>query len=121
MKYLKHIPAYFLSLIYLVFGSNYWLKFIEMPPMQGDSGNFIGLLYSTGYLAVVKALEVLFAIVLLVPKTRALGFLIIAPITINILLFELCIEKHIGIALLLVILNAAGIVLNKEKYYSIIK
>jgi hypothetical protein len=118
---IKHIPAYLLALIYLVFGSNFFFHFIPMPPMDGNAGAFAGLLYSTGFLAFVKVLEISFGLLLLVPKTRALAYLLIAPITVNILLFELFMVGKPGIGVLLVILNAVGIFANKEKYISIIK
>ncbi len=118
---IKHIPAYLLALIYLVFGSNFFLHFIPMPPMDGNAGTFAGLLYSTGFLAFVKVLEISFGLLLLVPKTRALAYLLIAPITVNILLFELFMAGKPGIGVLLVILNTVGIFLNKDKYVSIIK
>jgi hypothetical protein len=121
MKHVKNIPAYLLALIYLVFGSNFFFHFIPMPPMDGNAGAFAGLLYSTGFLAFVKVLEISLGLLLLVPKTRALAYLLIAPITVNILLFELFMAGKPGIGVLLVILNAIGIFLNKEKYISIIK
>ena len=63
---IKHIPAYLLALIYLVFGSNFFFHFIPMPPMDGNAGAFAGLLYSTGFLAFVKVLEISFGLLLLV-------------------------------------------------------
>ncbi len=118
---LKHIPAYLLALVYLVFGSNFFLHFIPMPPMAGNAGAFAGLLYSTGFLAFVKVLEISFGLLLLIPKTRALAYLLIAPISVNILLFEIFMAQQPGIGVLLVVLNAIGIFVNKEKYISIIK
>jgi hypothetical protein len=118
---IKHIPAYLLALVYLIFGLNFFIHFIAMPPMDGNAGAFAGLLYSTGFLAFVKVLEISSGLLLLIPKTRALAYLLIAPITVNILLFELFMVGKPGIGLLLLILNAVGIFLNKEKYISIIK
>ena len=115
-----NVPAYVLSLIYLVFGSNYFFHFLAMPPMGGDAGAFTGLLYTTGFLAVVKTLEVVLAVLLIVPATRALAGLLIAPISINILLFELLIAHQPGIGILLVLLNTAIIYTNREKYFSIV-
>ena len=89
--------------------------------MAGDAGAFAGLLYTTGFLAVVKVLEIVFAVLLIVPATRALAALLIAPISINILLFELLIAHQPGIGILLVILNALLIYINKEKYFSIVR
>ncbi|MFY8091629.1 MAG: hypothetical protein ACOVMI_10275 [Chitinophagaceae bacterium] len=121
MNILKQSPAYLLGLVYLVFGLNFWLKFLPMPPMTGDPATYFGVMYSSGYLTVVKVLEVVIALLLFVPKTRALALLLIAPITINILLFELCIAKAPGIGIILLLVNAIGIFLNKDKYWAIVK
>ncbi len=120
MKLIKNIPAFLLALIYLVFGSNYFLHFITMPPMAGNAGNFVGVLFSTNFLLVVKILEIILAILILVPKTKALGLLLIAPITVNILLFELLIAHQPGLGVLMVLLNGIAIIQNKEKYFSIL-
>jgi putative oxidoreductase len=121
MKIVKQIPVYLLILVYLVFGSNFFLHFIPMPPPEtANAGTFSGLLFSTGYLTVVKVLEVLIAILLIVPKTRALALLLIAPITVNILLFEIFMVNKPGIGILLLLLNTFAIYQHKEKYLGII-
>ncbi len=121
MKLIKHLPVYVLALIYLVFGSNYFFHFITMPPMAGNAGSFVGVLYSTSFLLVVKLLEIAFAVLMLVPKTRALGLVLIAPITINILLFELLIAQQPGLAVLMVILNGLAILQYKDQYIGMLK
>ena len=120
MKYLKLFPVYLLAIIYLVFGSNYFFHFISTPPMAGNAGVYVGLIYSTGYLAFVKVLEILFALLLIVKPTRALGLLLIAPITVNILLFEIFIAHQPGIGVLLVLINAWAIYSARDKYFGII-
>ena len=92
-----------------------------MPPMAGDAGTFVGLLYTTKFLLVVKLIEVTCAVLILIPKTRALALLLIAPITVNILLFELLIAKAPGIGVVLLLVNILAIVFNKDSYWGIIK
>lgn len=121
MKIIKSLPVYLLALIYLVFGSNYFFHFLAMPPMAGNAGAFAGLLFTTKFLLVVKVLEVSLALLMLVPATRALALLLIAPITVNILLFELLIAQQPGIGVLMVILNGLAIYQLKNKYISIVK
>ena len=121
MKIIKSLPVYLLALIYLVFGSNYFFHFLAMPPMAGNAGAFAGLLFTTKFLLVVKILEVSLALLMLVPATRALALLLIAPITVNILLFELLIAQQPGIGVLMVILNGLAIYQLKNKYISIVK
>lgn len=118
---LKNTPSFFLALVFIVFGSNYFLQFIPMQSPAGDAGTFLGLLFSTKYLLVVKVLEILIGLLLIFPKTRALALLLIAPIVVNILLFELLIAKMPGIGILLLVVNVIAIYQLKEKYISIIK
>lgn len=119
MNIVKQIPALLLALVFIVFGAMFFLH-LPMPPMSGDAGAFAGLLYKTGYLTVVKVLEVSIGILLAIPFTRALGLLLIAPICVNIMLFELCIAQKPGIGVALVLINALAIFLKKEKYLGII-
>jgi hypothetical protein len=121
-QHLKHIPAYLLGLVFVVFGSEYFLHFMPQPPAQiGNAKAFGELLYSTGFLAFVKVLEISFGLLLLVPKTRALGYILIAPIVVNILAFEIFMAHQPGIGVILIVLNVIGIIVNREKYISIIK
>lgn len=121
MNIVKNLPLYLLAIIYVVFGSNYFLHFIPMQPMAGNAGNFIGVLFTTKFLLLVKVIEVVLGILMLVPKTRALALLLIAPISVNILLFELLIAQQPGIGILIVLINGIAIFQNREKYSSIIK
>ncbi len=121
MNIAKQIPAFLLAFVFVVFGANYFLHFIPMPaPTKDDAGDFGGLLYKTGFLAVVKVLEVLIGILLVIKPTRALGLLLIAPIVVNIFLFEIVIAHKPGIGLALLVINTIGIFLSKEKYLGII-
>jgi putative oxidoreductase len=53
--------------------------------MAGDAGTFMGLLFSSKYLFVVKVLEVVCGFMILANFQRPLALLLIAPISINIL------------------------------------
>ncbi len=91
MKHATNIAAGLLGLIFIVFGLNFFLKFIPMPPGPPEgspSALFMGALYPTGYLTFVKVLEVLGGVLVAIPKTRALGLLVLAPIIVNILAFH---------------------------------
>ncbi len=91
MKNAPPIAGALLGLIFVVFGLNFFLKFIPMPPPPpADSpvGMFMGALFPTGYLAFVKVLEVLGGLLVAIPRTRALGLLVLGPIIVNILAFQ---------------------------------
>lgn len=120
MNIVKQIPAYLLGALFVFGGASYLFKFAPEQPMTGDAETFMKLFSSTGYMTVIKICELLFGILALIPKTRALGLLLLAPIVVNILIFELHIAKQPGIGVALVIVTALAMYLNKEKYSSIL-
>lgn len=120
MKILTQIPAYLLGLLFIWGGAAYLFHFMPEQPMTGDSAVFMKLFGDTGYMTVIKICELVCGVILLIPKTRALGFILLAPIVLNILIFELHIAHAPGIGVALVVLNAIGLYLNKEKYIGIL-
>jgi putative oxidoreductase len=120
MKYLNQGVSIIFSLPYIVFGLNYFFNFIALPPMAGDAGKFMDLLSSSKYLLVVKVLEVVCGFMILANFQRPLALLLIAPISINILLYEVLLAHQPGIGVLLVVLNAFLIFRYRAKYASIV-
>ena len=80
-----------LGLLFLVFGLNFFLNFLPMPPLpEGSPAEaFMGAAYITGFLTFVKVLEIIGGILVAVPKTRNFGLLILGPIIVNILAFHI--------------------------------
>jgi putative oxidoreductase len=101
MKCAANIVGGLLGLLFIVFGLNFFLKFIPMPPGPPEGSPpalFFAALYPTGYLAFVKVLEVVGGILVAIPKTRNFGLLILGPIIINILAFHVFLTKGAGLA-----------------------
>ena len=90
MKILNRLAAALLGLVFVVFGANFFLKFIPIPqPPEGSpAAMFLGGLFVSGMLAFVKVLEILGGILVAIPKTRNLGLLVLGPIIVNILAFH---------------------------------
>jgi putative oxidoreductase len=90
MKIASTISRYLLGLAFLVFSLNFWFHFIPIPsPAQGTpAANFMFAIYGSGYLTVVKVLELTGALLLLSGKFVNLGLSFIGPIVVNILLYH---------------------------------
>jgi putative oxidoreductase len=99
-----------LALPFLVFGLNYFLKFMEMPPgpsPESQAGHFSGALAATGYMNFVKVLELTGAALVLSGRLVPLGLTILTPIVVNILLFEIFMLGSPGIGVVLLVLCVA--------------
>lgn len=90
MRFLNRITAALLGLVFVVFGSNFFLKFIPIPqPPEGSpAAMFLGGMFASGLLAFVKVLEIAGGVLVAVPETRNLGLLVLGPIIVNILAFH---------------------------------
>ena len=91
MKKLTNITAGLLGLIFLTFGLNFFFHFLPMPsPPEGSLAiPFFQATGQSGFMAFVKTFEIVGAILVAVPQTRTWGMLILWPILINILAFNL--------------------------------
>ena len=89
MSKLPMIARILLGLIFFVFGLNGFLNFLPTPPMPEAAGAFAGALAATGYMfPLLKACEVLVGILLLSNKWVPFALLLLAPITVNIIMFH---------------------------------
>ena len=85
MKIAALIAQILLGVVFVVFGANTFLHFINMPPPQGQAAAFAGAMFTSGYFQAVAALQILGGLLLLSTRFAALGLLIVGPIVVNIL------------------------------------
>jgi len=107
MKLIPSIARYLLGLIFVVFGLNFWLQFLEVPqPPEGSlAAGFIGAIYMSGFLAVVKVFEVVGGILLLSGRYVNLALAVVGPIAVVIVMYHaLILEAGYGMAALIGIL-----------------
>ena len=103
-----------LGITLVVFGSNKFLHFIPLPPPTGAAADFMNSLGAAGYIfPIVGILEVCIGVLLLLKKWIAFALILLAPISINILLFHLFLDiPGVSAALLVAALN--GILMYKH-------
>lgn len=100
MKHAPNIAGGLLGLLFLVFGLNFFLGFIPMPPGPPEGSPpalFMAALYPTGYLAFVKCFEITGGILVAIPKTRNFGLLLLGPVIVNILAYHIFLAKGAGL------------------------
>ena len=90
MKIVALIARLLLGLIFVFFGLNGFLHFLDMGPMPtGLAGQFIGALAQSHYFWVVAALQVIGGALLLINRFVPLGLVLLGPVIVNILLYHL--------------------------------
>lgn len=109
-----------LGLLFIIFGLNFFLKFIPMPsPEEGShAANFMGAMYMTGMLGFIKVLEITGGILTAIPKTRNIGLLILTPIIVIILAFHVFITGGHGLMdppVILITVLAAYLIVSARK------
>lgn len=118
MKHVFTAARILLGITFLVFSANYWLRFIPIPlPVEGTpAAAFMGAIYGSGFLMLVKVLELLSAVLLLSGRYINLALTLLGPIVVNILLFHVMIKQS-DHALSVVIAVLALVVLIGQKNY----
>jgi len=98
-----------LGLIFLVFGLHgfFHFSFIPAPEMNEAAGSFMGALVGTGYfMIVVKLVEVTSGLMILTGRFLPLGLILLAPVSVNILLFHSFLEPSgLGMAIFIVVMQ----------------
>lgn len=127
---MKHIPTIaggLLGLLFVVFGLNFFLQFIPMPPGPPEGSPpalFMAALFPTGYLTFIKVLEITGGMLVAIPRTRALGLLVLGPIIVNILAFHVFLTKGSGlfepVVLLISILPIVLLLAERKRFAALV-
>ena len=120
MKFIKHVPAAILAFLFLFGGLSFFFPLLPVPPITGNSLTFFNLLGTTGYMAIVKVLEIIGGVLIILPTKRALATLILAPISVNIFLFEVFMIGTPGISILLIALIGLVVYQEKQKFMALV-
>jgi len=83
------IARILLGLIFVVFGLNGFLNFLDMGPLpSGLAGQFMGALFVSHYYWVIAALQVACGALLLVNQFVPLALMLLGPIIVNIICYH---------------------------------
>lgn len=96
-----------LALPFLLAGSNHFLHFMPEPagpPPESPAAQFGAALAQSGYLNVLKVLELVGGMLVISGRLVPLGLTILTPIVVNILLFEIFMLGSPGIGVVLLVL-----------------
>ena len=89
MKIVTLIARILLGLVFLVFGINGFLNFLNTGPAPtGLAGQFLGALILSHYYWVVAALQIAGGALLLVNRFVPLALVLLGPIIVNIICFH---------------------------------
>jgi len=103
MRILTLIARLLLGLIFIVFGLNAFLHFLNMGSMPtGLALQFIGALVQSHYMWVVAALQIIGGVLLLVNRFVPLALVLLGPVIVNILLYHILLWP-VGVVLALVV------------------
>ena len=97
MRLVFIVARILLGLMFTVFGLNGFLHFLPMQMPSGLAGQFLGVIFRSGFYVLVFATQTLAGILLLVGRFVPFGLALLAPVIANILVFHVTMEPA-GIA-----------------------
>jgi uncharacterized membrane protein YphA (DoxX/SURF4 family) len=105
-----------LALVLLVFGANHFFGFMPSPTLPADS--FIPHIIATGYLwQLIGLIEIIAGLLLILNKWKGFALVIMAPISVNIVLYHLTYDiANFGPGALVAVLNVLLIYANWDKF-----
>jgi uncharacterized membrane protein YphA (DoxX/SURF4 family) len=111
------------GLMFINAGLNKFFFYMPMPenaPAEGMK-DFAAMMEITWLLPLIAVAEILGGILIIVPKTRALGALVIFPVMVGILLTHIFVDtSNLPVALVLAAILGWVMYENREKYYPIL-
>ncbi|MCZ6508897.1 MAG: hypothetical protein O7A98_04205 [Acidobacteria bacterium] len=105
MKMAAKVARYLLGVGMVVFGANAFFDFMPPPELSEQGGEFLGLMFASGYFNWVAILKIAGGLMLILGRFVPLGLTLLGPILVNILLFHISFDPAgIGLGALFTIL-----------------
>jgi len=105
MKIAAMIARYLLGFGFVAFGLNAFLQFMPPPELPESGGQFMALMFESGYFNWVAVIKIAGGLLLLLGRFVPLGLTLLGPVLVNILLFHVAFDPvGIGMGLLFTVL-----------------
>jgi hypothetical protein len=88
MKIASLVARLLLGVVFVVFGLNGFLHFINGPMPTGVAGQFAVAIFATKYYVVIFGVQLISGILFLVKRFVPLALVLIGPVIVNILCFH---------------------------------
>ena len=120
---IRSIAQVALGLLVLFTGVNKFAKFMSMPEMPEAATAFMRALADTGYMMPLIALtEIVVGVLLVAHLWSALALLLLAPVSVNIILFHLALAPgSILLGLVVAFLNLYLLFVYKDAYAPLLR
>ena len=111
-----------LGILLVVFGLNKFLQVLPAPEPVGAAATYLGGLAASGFtFPVIGIVEVLVGVALLTNKYVPLALVLMAPISVNILLYHLTMDlANIPLGGVVFALNLILLIMHKKSYNSML-
>jgi putative oxidoreductase len=118
MKIVKTILCVLFGLMFINAGLDKFLHYMPVPPMEGEMLKVGEAFMQIKWLMpLVGAIEVIGGLLFMLPKTRALGAIVILPIMVGVILHNaIYMPSGLGIAGVMFLINLWVIIDNRKKY-----
>ena len=124
MKIATIIARVLLGLMFVVFGSNFFLNFIPMPPPPpGLAGDYFKVFAASGYMYVVGTLQLLSGLLLLIGRFVPLALTILAAMIFNIWTFHILMDPKglVPMAIIAIVLELFLVWSYRDRFAGILR
>ncbi|WP_411273147.1 DoxX family protein [Daejeonella sp.] len=123
MKIFKTVLYVLFALMFINAGLNKFLNYMPMPELTPEQIKFFTAFTSiTWLMPLVAAVEIIGGLLFLIPRTRALGAIVILPVMVGVIIHHAIIDQSgIIIALVLMAINILAIMDYRSKYEPMIR
>lgn len=123
MKKATTVLRFLFAIFYIYSALGYFFGFMPLPKMEGMAKQLIDAMVVSGYLMFfVKLTELVGGVLLLFNSSGLLGLAVLAPITLNILLFNLVLNPALmGLGIIMFVIHLALVWNYRQKFIAVLR